>query len=176
MVWNSSRAMGDFRRRFRYLRKQRPCGGCWMSACTAGANIRRARFTRENRPIPVPAQPRRGRDRLALYKRRGTEPERAVSRYCNAGFRARCRFSERRPSGAGIDRSADARHSDKRCKASGRPPCPGSSNAGCGRLPPLSDCGQRLAAAFLRPPRVHSETRTACSAHRLTRFPPSMKI
>ena len=109
--------------------------------------------------FPVPPQPRRGRDRLALYKRRGTEPERAVSRYCNAGFRARCRFSERRPSGAGIDRSADARNSDKRCSASGRPPCPGSSNAGCGRLSSLSDCGQRLAAAFLRPARVHTRKR-----------------
>lgn len=40
-------------------------------------------------------------------------------------FAPRCRFSERRPPAAGIDRSADARHSDKRCKASGRPPCPG---------------------------------------------------
>ena len=35
----------------------------------------------------------------------------------------------------------------------------GSSNAGCGRLPPLSDCGQRLAAAFLRPARVYARKR-----------------
>ena len=33
--------MAVFRQSFWRSRKQRPCSGCWMSACTAGANIQR---------------------------------------------------------------------------------------------------------------------------------------